>query len=381
MEDFLGEHGRQGGPDGWWRSTPARGARTSAGRSRTSARWPSGSPARPRCARAPAVGTRTRSAWRGEIRDGLSARAILAPPTELDELAALLRRAALVIASDTGPLHLAAALGTPALGLYGPTRAERNGPYGPHGRALQSRRPDHGRARSERGLRGGARASTRGPLVGDTGRVMTGARTALLVRDPPLRDRDRVERGGAPARRAWRAWRWADEIVVVDAESHGQDRRGRAGVHRPRDRCAPGPASRRRRTSPSNRRRATGSSRSTPTSRSPPSSGAASARSSPRTAPPTATPSRGETSSGAPWVRHGGLYPDYQLRLFRRRAGRFVGDARPRVGAGERPGGAARRALAASLVSRDLEDFVAPLEPVLHPRRRGTGSSGAGACG
>jgi glycosyltransferase involved in cell wall biosynthesis len=27
------------------------------------------------------------------------------------------------------------------------------------------------------------------------------------------------------------------------------------------------------------------------------------------------------------WVRHGGLYPDYQLRLFRRRAGRFVGDA------------------------------------------------------
>jgi glycosyltransferase involved in cell wall biosynthesis len=27
------------------------------------------------------------------------------------------------------------------------------------------------------------------------------------------------------------------------------------------------------------------------------------------------------------WVRHGGLYPDYQLRLFRRRAGRFLADA------------------------------------------------------
>jgi hypothetical protein len=27
------------------------------------------------------------------------------------------------------------------------------------------------------------------------------------------------------------------------------------------------------------------------------------------------------------WVRHGGLYPDYQLRLFRRQAGRFVDDA------------------------------------------------------
>jgi ADP-heptose:LPS heptosyltransferase len=43
-----------------------------------------------------------------------------------------------MIASDTGPLHLAAALGTPALGLYGPTRAERNGPYGPRCRGVQS---------------------------------------------------------------------------------------------------------------------------------------------------------------------------------------------------------------------------------------------------
>jgi ADP-heptose:LPS heptosyltransferase len=35
-------------------------------------------------------------------------------------------------------LHLAAALGTPCLGLFGPTRAERNGPYGPRSRGLQS---------------------------------------------------------------------------------------------------------------------------------------------------------------------------------------------------------------------------------------------------
>jgi len=73
-----------------------------------------------------------------EIRDGLSARAMLAPPTDLDELAGLLRRAALVVANDTGPLHLAAALGTPCLGLYGPTRSSRNGPYGVRCRALQS---------------------------------------------------------------------------------------------------------------------------------------------------------------------------------------------------------------------------------------------------
>jgi len=73
-----------------------------------------------------------------QIRDGLSTRAILAPPTDLDELTALLRRASLVVANDTGPLHLAAAVGTPCIGLYGPTRAERNGPYGPRCRGLQS---------------------------------------------------------------------------------------------------------------------------------------------------------------------------------------------------------------------------------------------------
>jgi lipopolysaccharide heptosyltransferase I len=62
---------------------------------------------------------------------------VLAPPTGVRELGALLRRANVVVASDTGPLHLAAALGTSCVGLYGPTRAERNGPYGPGHRALE----------------------------------------------------------------------------------------------------------------------------------------------------------------------------------------------------------------------------------------------------
>jgi heptosyltransferase-1 len=73
-----------------------------------------------------------------QIGQDLGARPLLAPPTDLDELTALLRRSTLMIASDTGPLHLAAALGTPALGLYGPTRAARNGPYGPRCQGLQS---------------------------------------------------------------------------------------------------------------------------------------------------------------------------------------------------------------------------------------------------
>jgi lipopolysaccharide heptosyltransferase I len=67
----------------------------------------------------------------GAVVQGAAHAAVtLAPPTDLGELVAILRRACLVVAADTGPLHVAAALGVPCVGLYGPTRAERNGPYG-----------------------------------------------------------------------------------------------------------------------------------------------------------------------------------------------------------------------------------------------------------
>jgi heptosyltransferase-1 len=46
------------------------------------------------------------------------------------EMMALLRDAEIVVAADSGPLHLANALGTPVVGLYGPTSPDRNGPYG-----------------------------------------------------------------------------------------------------------------------------------------------------------------------------------------------------------------------------------------------------------
>jgi lipopolysaccharide heptosyltransferase I len=62
----------------------------------------------------------------------------MAPPTNLRELARLLRDAQLVIGGDTGPLHLAAALGTPVIGLYGPTNPARNGPYGQLGNVVES---------------------------------------------------------------------------------------------------------------------------------------------------------------------------------------------------------------------------------------------------
>jgi heptosyltransferase I len=65
----------------------------------------------------------------------------------LPELIAITRRVSLVIAGDTGPLHLACALGRPVVGIYGPTDPGRNGPYGTRFRVLRSpeSRRDHTR--------------------------------------------------------------------------------------------------------------------------------------------------------------------------------------------------------------------------------------------
>ena len=55
--------------------------------------------------------------------------AAAAPPTGVADLVAHIRAAAVVVAADTGPLHLAAAVGTPVVGIYGPSDPGRNGPW------------------------------------------------------------------------------------------------------------------------------------------------------------------------------------------------------------------------------------------------------------
>jgi heptosyltransferase-1 len=73
----------------------------------------------------------------------------------LSQLMALTRRIALAIAGDTGPLHLACALGRPVLGIYGPTDPQRNGPFGTRFQVLRSphsRRDHRRRAAPEAGL-------------------------------------------------------------------------------------------------------------------------------------------------------------------------------------------------------------------------------------
>jgi heptosyltransferase I len=55
--------------------------------------------------------------------------AALSPPTTIADIVGLARSARLMVSGDTGPLHIAAAVGTPVVALFGPTFAERNGPW------------------------------------------------------------------------------------------------------------------------------------------------------------------------------------------------------------------------------------------------------------
>ena len=62
-------------------------------------------------------------------------------PSSVRELAALSERALLLVSGDTGPYHIARALGVPTLGLFGPTDPARNGPRGGRDRVLWGRVP------------------------------------------------------------------------------------------------------------------------------------------------------------------------------------------------------------------------------------------------
>lgn len=55
--------------------------------------------------------------------------ATLAPQTSIVDMLSIVHGARLVVSGDTGPLHLAGAVGTPVVGLYGPTNPRRNGPW------------------------------------------------------------------------------------------------------------------------------------------------------------------------------------------------------------------------------------------------------------
>ncbi len=74
-----------------------------------------------------------------EIQDGMAHSSLnLAGKSTLKELAALYDQADVLISTDTGPMHIGAAMGTPVVALFGPTAPWRTGPYGEQHHVLRS---------------------------------------------------------------------------------------------------------------------------------------------------------------------------------------------------------------------------------------------------
>ncbi len=75
------------------------------------------------------------------VVDAAAGAAAPAPATTVGRLVALARAAAVVVSGDTGPLHVAAAVGTPTVGIYGPSDPRRNGPWSPGDVVVSPRQP------------------------------------------------------------------------------------------------------------------------------------------------------------------------------------------------------------------------------------------------
>lgn len=88
------------------------------------------------------------SRWADQIVAASNGWATKAPNTSLQELAAVLRQARLLLSSDTGPMHLAVAVDTPTVGLFGATHPDACGTYGaPHEAVLKRFQPGGRKAR------------------------------------------------------------------------------------------------------------------------------------------------------------------------------------------------------------------------------------------
>ncbi|PIP37720.1 MAG: lipopolysaccharide heptosyltransferase I [Desulfobacterales bacterium CG23_combo_of_CG06-09_8_20_14_all_52_9] len=86
------------------------------------------------------TGSREDSAMVGAIRGRMKEPAAgVTGKTTLNVLSAIYENAACVLSTDTGPMHLAAAVGTPVVALFGPTAPSRTGPFGKRHRVLRTK--------------------------------------------------------------------------------------------------------------------------------------------------------------------------------------------------------------------------------------------------
>jgi ADP-heptose:LPS heptosyltransferase len=128
-------------------------------------------------------GVRSSVVWAGpaeseaadRIVAGSDGSAVKAPATTLHELAEACRLATLFVSSDTGPLHLAAAVGTPCVGLMGPVPASRNGPYGKGNESVEppaAHRPAWEQRKSDTGAMAAIDVES---VLAAAGRILTAA--------------------------------------------------------------------------------------------------------------------------------------------------------------------------------------------------------------
>jgi heptosyltransferase-2 len=73
-----------------------------------------------------------------KVRDGMKhPAAVLSGQTSLETLVGLLAHASMMITNDSGPMHIASALGVPTIAVFGPTDAEATYPLGPRARVVR----------------------------------------------------------------------------------------------------------------------------------------------------------------------------------------------------------------------------------------------------
>lgn len=126
----------------WWDRSPLEGrpfAVLQPGTTWTTKIWPEGSFGRLARELPTALDLDVVVLWGGADEEEKARRIVVAadsprvhpaPPTDLRDLAALIGSASLAVGNDSGPLHLAAALGVPCVGIHGATDPVRNGPWG-----------------------------------------------------------------------------------------------------------------------------------------------------------------------------------------------------------------------------------------------------------
>jgi len=84
------------------------------------------------------IGSAAEKPVASQIRDRLkSAAAVLSGKTSLEMLIGVLAESSLMITNDSGPMHIAAALGVPTVAIFGSTDEKATGPYGPRTRIVK----------------------------------------------------------------------------------------------------------------------------------------------------------------------------------------------------------------------------------------------------